>query len=197
MIDLPPPSYEQTIEAIVRCEIPRGNVRIAYSDLLQSDEVSISNLGSVTDDKLRCLKAAVHPFYILTIEELPQLAAFYQFSEREDRPKQKAEALDWLRSEGLLDRLPVFHAGQKLEDFTVAVEWACGLVAGSSLMVWDEKSITFRPEAFSMTESTTEFEKTAKNHWCLTQMIVASNAWENDVRLVLIGNGPATEEGQK
>lgn len=197
MNDLPPPSYEQTIEAIVRCEIPRGNVRIEYSDFLQSDEVSIADLESVSDDKLRCLKAAVHPFYILTIEELPQLAAFHQFSEREDRSKQKAEALDWLRSEGLLDRLPIFHAGQRLEDFAIAVELACGLVAKSSLMVWDEKSITFRPEAFPITESMTEFEKSARDHWCLTQMIAASNAWENDVRLVLIGNGPAPEEEQK
>jgi hypothetical protein len=191
--DLPPPSYEQTIEAIVRCEIPRGNVRIKYEDYLQSDEVTISDLGAVTEDKLRCLKGAVHPFYILTIEDMSQRAAFYEFSEREDRPKQKAEALDWLRSQELLDRLPVFRAGQRLEDFAVAVELACGLDAGSVLMVWDENSITVRPDALSITE----FEKSAKDLWCLTQMIAASNANENDVRFVIIGNGPASEEEQK
>jgi hypothetical protein len=193
VIDLPPPSYEQTIEAIVQCEIPRGNVRIRYEDYLQSDEVTIIDLGAVTEDKLRCLRGAVHPFYILTIEDMTQRAAFYEFSEREDRPKQKAAALDWLRSEGLLHQLPVFRAGQKLEDFAVAVELACGLDAGSALMVWDEASITVRPNALS----TKEFEKSAKDMWCLTQMIAASNAHENNVRFVIIGNGPASEEEQK
>lgn len=194
MIDLPPPSYEQTIEAIVRCEIPRGGARVAYADYLQSDEVTIPDLGKVTDDKLRCLKGAIHPFYILTIEDMAQRAAFYEFSEREDSPKQKADALDWLRAKGLLGRLPLFNSGQNLDAFAVAVELACGLEAKSSLMVVDKSWITIKPEASSIET----FEKSALNLECLMNMIAASNARENGIRFGFVGNEQyRVEEEQK
>lgn len=193
MIDLPPPNYEQTIEAIVRCEIPRGSVRMAYANYLQSDEVTITDLGTVTEDKLRCLKGAVHPFYILTIEDMAQRAAFYEFSEREDRPKQKSDALDWLRAKGLLDRLPVFDSGQSIEDFAVAVELACGLEAGSALMVFDKSWVTVRPDALSIEK----FENSARDLECLTNMMAASDAHENGVRFGFIGNAAASKEEQK
>ena len=193
MIDLPPPSYEQTIEAIVRCEIPRESVRIAYEDYLQSDEVTITDLGKVTNDKLRCLKGAVHPFYILTIQNMAQRAAFYEFSKREDRPKQKSDALDWLRTKGLQDRLPVFDSGQRLEDFAAAVELACGLEAGIALMVVDKSLISVRPDSISIET----FEKSARDLECLTNMIGASDAYENGVGFGFIGNETVSEEEQK
>jgi hypothetical protein len=193
VIDLPPPSYEQTIEAIVRCEIPRGNVRVAYASYLQSDEVTVTHLGTVTDEKLRCLKGAVHPFYILTIADMDQRAAFYEYSEREERPKEKSDALDWLRAKGLLARLPIFDSGKSLEDFAVAVELACDMEAESALMVFDKSWITVRPDALSIET----FEKWPLDLECLTKMMAASDAHENGVRFGFVGNAAIPEEKQK
>ena len=41
-----------------------------------------------------------------------------------------------------------------------------------------------------------DFEMSAKNLECVTKMIAATNARENDVRFVFIGNGPVSEEEQ-
>jgi hypothetical protein len=190
VIDLPPPSYEQTIEAIVQCDIPRGNIRVAYSDFLQSDEITVSDLGPVDETKLRCLKTAVHPFYILTLDDMTQRSAFYEFSEREDRPKQKSDATDWLRSQGLFDSLPSFILGQSAAEFAIAAETACGLEPGSALMAFDKSWITVRPEALPIET----FEKSARKLECLTNMIAASDAYENGIRFGFIANGAYDEE---
>jgi hypothetical protein len=133
VIDLPPPNYQQTVEALVRCEVPRANIKIVYQDYLQSDEVSISDLGEVTDQKLRCVKTAVHSFYILMLENQAQQVTFYEFSEREDRPRWKAEALETLRSRGLIGRLPNFDPTLGVQAFGEALEGACGLHPRSAI----------------------------------------------------------------
>lgn len=186
MTDLPPPSYEQTIEAITRCDIATTAVQIKYVDYLQSDEITISHLGTITEDKLRCLKNSVHPAYILTIKDMAQRETFYDFSEREDGPKQRSDALDWLKAKGMLDRLPAFTPGQKLEDFAVAVELACDLKAGSALMVSDDSWISIQPGAISI-ES---YEKSSRDLECLLKMFAASEAYENGVKFGFIGNAP-------
>lgn len=193
MIDLPPPSYEQTIEAIVECDIPRGNVRVAYADYLQSDEVTITDLRPITDKKLRCLKDAVYPFYILSIEDASQHRAFSEFSRREDRPKEKSEALDWLRTKGMLSRLPAFDSGQSLADFAIAVELACDLESGTALMATGKSWIAVRPDAFSVDT----FEKSALDLECLTKMFAASDAYEGGVSFGFIGSEAVSEEVKK
>jgi hypothetical protein len=193
VIDLPPPTYEQTIEAIARCDIPTANIRITYEDYLQSDEVTISDLGELTDEKLQCLKAAVHPFYILTLQDEAQRAAFYKFSKREDRPKQRAEAREWLRSKDLLDRLPTFDPKQGIQDFSVALELACGLEPGSALMVREAASLAVRPD-FVLGN---KFKKSADALYCLTQMFAASDASEHGFDLFFIGNAAYVEEDKK
>jgi len=192
MIDLPPPSYEQTIEAITHCDIPRANIHIKYQDYLQSDEVTISDLGPVTDAKLRCLKGAVHPFYILTIENPAQQAAFYEFSEREDRPKRKAEAREWLQSKRLLNRVPTYDPKRGLPDFAVSLEAACGLKPGSVLMA-DGDWLTVRPNALSAKS----FEKSSETLACVTRMFAASDASEKGVKFGFIGNEAVAEKDKK
>ena len=184
MIDLPPPGYAQTIEAIVQCDISRANIRIAYEDELQSDEITIADLGTLTDKKLQCLKAAVHPFYILTIRDNVQQAAFYEFSRNEERPKEQAKAREWVRSKGLLDRLPSFDPKQGISVFGVALEKACGLKAGSALMPFGQSSLTVRPDFIR----NDKFKKLGDSLYCLTQMFAASNANEHDIRFAFIGN---------
>ncbi len=190
MIDLPPPTYEQTIEAVVRCDIPRANIAIKYEDYLQSDEVSISDLGLLSDDKLRCLKAAVHPFYILTIANQAQQAAFFEFSRREDRPREKVDATDWLRQKGLLSRLPTFEPGDDLQQFAGRLETACGLERGKGLIVLDPQTLTTAPGIVQ----TSDFERSGERLYCLVQMFAATDATERGIRFVFIGNEASAEE---
>ena len=185
MIDLPPPpNYEQTIEAIEQCDIPRANIKIAYEDYLQSDEITITDIGEITDAKLRCLKGAVHPFYILSLLDESQRSAFYAFAEREDRPKSKAEAREWLRVNGLLDRLPAYDPSRGLVKFAAEVERACDLDEGSALIPHGASFLTIQPKFLLGAD----FEKTAKALQCLTRMVTASDADQHGVRLGFIGN---------
>lgn len=192
-MDVPPPGYEQTVEAIVKCGIPRPNIRIAYQDYLQSDEIRISDLGSVNDEKLGCLKSAVHPFYILTLENDVQQLAFYDFSERVSRPKRKAEAREWLRSKGLLERLPKFDPEKGVKDFAAAIEVACGLEVGSALLPDGNTQLTIRPEIFSGND----YAKSGEVLLCLSRMIEASNADQYSVHLGFIGNEAVVEPKDK
>ena len=190
MIDLPPPNYEQTVAAIVKCAIPHANIRIAYERELQSDEVTITHLGQLTDAKLHCLKAAVHPFYLLTIADQEQRAAFYDFSRREDRPREKADATEWLRQRGLLDRLPRFEPYERLEQFAERFEIACGIDRGKGLMMLGPSSLTVRPDLVQ----TSDFEKSGEHLYCLMQMFAASNANEHGVSFGFVGNEAYAEE---
>lgn len=85
-----PPSYDQTRAAVEACGVPPGNIRIAYEDLFQSDVVWISDLGHVGDAKLECLSQAVHPDYILLIEDAGQKAALDTFLMRAATPGEGA-----------------------------------------------------------------------------------------------------------
>ena len=192
MIDLPPPNYEQTIEAIVQCEIPRANISIAYQDYLQSDEITISDLGALTTEKLRCLKSAAHPFYILTIEDEAQRTAFYRFSERDDRPQRLAEARDWLRTNGMLDRPPSYDPRLGINAFAIALETACGLAPGSALAPHGASALAIRPD-FVLSQ---DFEALTGPLTCLNQMFTASNAAEHEISFVLIGNAALSKSNE-
>lgn len=190
MIDLPPPSYAQTIEAIAKCDIPRANIRIKYEDYLQSDEVTISDLGQVTDGKFRCLRAAVHPFYILTLQNGAQQAAFYDLSERDDRPRQLAQAREWARKRGMLDRVPTFDPERGITEFSAALDTVCGFTRGSALQAKGASWVTVRPDFISKND----FEKSSNALECLMQMFAASNAPENGIKFGFIGNEAYTED---
>ncbi|MCA1749440.1 MAG: hypothetical protein LC634_07885 [Sphingomonadales bacterium] len=190
MIDLPPPTYEETVQAIVQCDIARANVSIEYADLMQSDVVTISDLGEMSDLKLRCLRAAIHPFYILTIEDEEQSEAFYEFSRREDRSLEKAQAREWLRARGMLGRVPAFDPDQPIEQFAAALESACELDEGSVLTSLGPSTLTFKPEYLQDLDYTTADNSLS----CITRMFAASDAADHDISLGFIGN-EAVEEG--
>ena len=193
MIDLPPPSYEQTIEAVVKCDISHANIRIKYEDYLQSDEVVVSDLGTVTDDKLRCLRAAVHPFYILTIRNAEQQAAFYDLSQKDDRPRQLTEAREWARSRGMLDRVPTYDPERGVDEFSAALDVACGFKRGGALQPGGGSWVTVRPDVVS----TNELTKSSKALECLMQMFAASNAPDKGIKFGFIGNEALAEEKKK
>ena len=181
--------YQQTVEAIAKCNILRANVRIRYEDDLQSDEVTISDLGQVSDEKLRCLKAAVHPFYILTITDQKQQAAFYDYSRRADRPGEKAGALEWVRAKGLIAKLPAYDGEQKLTDFAEELEAACGLELGSALTVIGQ-FLNVHPK-FVRSHSVNTLAAPLE---CLMNLYYASDATEYGVKLGFIGSETLAKE---
>jgi hypothetical protein len=190
MIDLPPPSYEQTIEAVYQCGVPRSNIRIAYEDYLQSDEVTISDVGAVSDAKLRCVRKAVHPFYILTLANLEHRSAFYELERKDDRPVHRQQAREWARSKGWTARIPKFNESVGIQAFARALEVACELRVRSAIVAIRSRSLTVRPEFFT----NSNFEDSGKALECLTRMFAASNADEHGVRFVFIGNEASVEE---
>ena len=190
MIDLPPPSYEQTIEAIHQCGVPRSNIRIAYEDYLQSDEVTIGDVGAVTDDKLRCVRKAVHPFYILTLANAEQRSAFYELARKDDQPVLRQQVREWVQSRGWTARIPAFNGAEGIEAFARALEGACELRAGSAVIALGSHALTVRPNFLSGSG----FEQSGKAFECLMQMFAASNADDHGVRMVLIGNEAISEE---
>jgi hypothetical protein len=190
MIDLPPPSYEQTIEAIQHCGVARSRIRIKYEDYLQSDEVTISNIGTVSDAKLRCVRKAVHPFYILTLTNPEHQSAFNELERKDGRPIYRQQARDWVRSKGWTARIPAFNESAGIEAFAQALEVACELRAGSAILALGSRSLTVRDEFFK----NSSFEDSSKILECLTQMFAASNADEHGVRFGFIGNEASVAE---
>ena len=193
MIPMPPPSYEQIMEAIVDCGVPAANIRISYEDELQSDVVSISNLGGSDEARFRCLRQAVHPFYVLEIADENQRIAFHSFSEREDRPRWRAEAIEWLRERGLLDRVPQSDPVRGVEEFARELEAACSIPEETALETVGSFSLTFRRDFLERGfGGDTHVECT-----CLSRMFSASNAAEHDVHLVIVGHMAMPEDGDR
>lgn len=192
MIDLPPPGYQQTIEALAQCGVPGENIVITYEDVLQSDEVRISSLGEVNEQKLRCVRAAVHPFYVLTIEDKAQQAAFYDQQARDDRPMQKAAAREWLLSRQLLDRVPSYNPANGIRPFVEELERGCGIERGTALEPVGTRSLTIRRELLSAEK----FQESAGSVQCLMQMFSASDAGEHGVSFVFIGNEAFSESNE-
>ena len=190
MIDLPPPTYAQTIEAIAKCDIPRANIRIQYEDELQSDEVTISDLGALSDGKLRCLKAAVHPFYILTIHDQAQRSAFYDFSRRDDRPTERQAAREWVRSKHLTDKVPGFDRSKGVKTYAEDLELVCGLSPGSTVEAIGASMLTIRRDVI-LTGFDGKLEYTLE---CLMNVFTASDAIENGISFGFIGNEAVAEE---
>lgn len=193
MIDLPPPSYEQTIVSIVRCGVSRANIRIKYADYLRSDEITIADLGTVANRKLSCLKASVHPFYVLTLANDAQRAAYYRYSEREDRPKARAAARAWARARGFSDSVPTFDPKFGIGKFAAALESVCGLRRGRALTTMGGAFLTVKSDFIYLKIN----KKTTRSLECITQMFAASNAPDKGISFGIIGNEAIAEEDKK
>lgn len=188
MIPVPPPSYEQTIEAISACGIPSANIRIAYEDLLQSDVVTISNLGEASEDKFHCLRRAVHPFYLLQIADADQHTAYSSFELQEGRREARVEAIEWLHARGLLDHVPQFDRAEGLGRFALALESACSLAAGSALEAFDASTLAVRATFVEGGLATGASDGVT----CLGHMFAASNANDLGIRLGFLGREAAS-----
>ncbi len=189
-VPLPPPAYEQVIEAVAACGVAVASVHIAYEDELQSDVVKIADLGGIDEERLACVRRAIHPFYIVEIENEDQRRAFYALADHENRRQLKEEAVSWLRTNGMLERVPSFEPERGVKAFAQSVETACGLSPGSALEPVGENMLTFRREFLQRNLAASEYDGTA----CLMRMIAASDADEHDIRLAWIGNAAFNED---
>ena len=190
MIDLPPPSYEQTIQAVEHCGVTRTNIRIKYEDYLRSDEVTISDIGEVTNGKLRCIRKAVHPFYILTLERSEQQTAFHELAREDNRPEQARKAREWAQSRGKTAEIPVFSEAEGVGSFVLALEHSCDLKPGSVFVDKESRFIALNPKFFSASR----FRQSSKVLECFMQMFAASNGEDHGFRFGIIGNEAVVEE---
>lgn len=188
----PPPSHERTIAAIAACGVPAAKVRIAYEDELQSDLVTIADLGGSDEARFRCLREAVHPYYILDVYSAPQRDSYLAFAAREYRREARAQALVWLRAKGKLAAVPHYDPGKGLEAFARALEAACSIREGSVLDASPASGLTFRRSFVERLHL-----DTSDRFNCLIHMIAASNAGRHDVHLTLIGGEASQTETQR
>jgi hypothetical protein len=185
----PAPTYERTIAAIAACGVPAARVRIAYEDELQSDFVYIGDLGGSDEARFRCLRKSIHPAYILDVSAAPQVRAYYEFTRREDAKDARVEAREWLKSAGMLHRVPRYDPRKGLKAFASALEAACSIPSGSALGTYGTSQVTL------LRSFTGDFMRT-DNHKeldCLFRMISASNAQEHDITMTYIRKAAALE----
>lgn len=181
---MPPPSYEEVREAIAGCDVDSTNIHIAYDAEVQSAVITIHDIGGSDERRLRCLSEAAHPFYLVELENADQRAAFLSFTTHQSRQRARAEAIEWLRATGALERVPRYDPTLGLEAFAHLLEAACDLPPGSALEVQGSSTLTFRRgflEELQTTESHGRFV-------CLNLMLDASNADEHEIHIGFIGN---------
>ena len=185
MIDLPPPpTHVQQIENIAACGIARDAISIVYQDVLQSDEITISDAGAPSEAKWLCLRGAVHPFYALTLSDPEQRTSYYEVDLREGHREARANARAWLAANHMLGRVPIYRSETGIDRFAREIEAACSVVPGSAIAIHGESLLTIR----------TEFLAAQLDYHvggamtCLSHMIAASNASEAGISFGFIGN---------
>jgi len=193
MIDIPPPppAPAQQIEAISRCGIPAEKITVSNEAELQSEVVSISDAGEVTEQKWVCLLDAVHPFYSLQLEDPGQRASFYEVEQRERQKRARAESTAWLRARGMLDRVPPYERGSDISAFARAVEEACSIPTGTMLQAKGDH-LTFRRDAPARLIGDGATDKLA----CLMHVMFASNAPGSGMMFGIVGNDRVSPDGE-
>lgn len=186
------PARERTVQALAACGVPATNIRISYEDELQSELVSISDLGGADEARFRCLWDATFPSYLVDVSAASQREAYQAFERRVGARLARAEARDWLAKAGLLDRVPRYDPRKGVKAFARALEAACGLRAGTAFETYGTSGLTIRRSFFGDSLTTDNHDEFA----CLLRMESASNAEEHGLMLTFIGNGPA-EEGDR
>ena len=184
------PTHEQTVRAIAACGVPAANVRITYEAELESDLVTIGDLGGSDEARFRCVKHAIHPVYLVDVSAAPQSAAYLAFDDREDRRQTKAKAIEWLDARGMLGRVPRFDPAAGLDKFARDVEAACQVREGSALESFGRTRLGYRRPFFdAILESDPDDQ-----FLCLHEMVVASDADKHDVDFMFVGKAaPQTE----
>ena len=192
-ISMPPPGYEQTKAAVVACGVPATNIRLLYEEELQSDVVRISDLGGTDEARLQCLRRAVHPFYVIEIENEAQRNAYFAFASREDGRAFRTDAIAWLEENRMIDRVPHYDPARGIETFARALEAACELRPGTALEVVRPTTITFRRDYLERRFGDHD-AGSGDDMVCLGRFFAASNADEHGIGLGFIGQAAVQDE---
>jgi hypothetical protein len=194
-IALPPPSYEQTIEALATCGVKASNVVISYADELQSDVVVIRDLGGTEEARLGCVRRAVHPFYLIEVAATDQRSAYLAYDSRESSREFRAQALGRLNSKGMLSRVPHYNPGKELAEFARAVEAACSVTPETALEAAGPTFLTFRRSYLEHLVAAVDAGDGSFD--CIMDMVAASDAEERGASFGLVGNEGDDPEKQR
>jgi hypothetical protein len=189
----PDPDHGRTIRSLAACGVAPESIRITYEEELQSDLVRLSDLGGSDEARFRCLRRAVDPSYIVDVSAAPQRETYDAFARRENDKVAKAQARTWLKTAGLLDRVPRFDPRKGTDAFAREVEATCSIRQGTALDAIEDSGLTFRPGFLQKSTGS----KTYDQFTCLLQMIAASDADRHDIRLMLVGNEAYSTETPK
>jgi hypothetical protein len=186
------PTHERIITALNACGVPRAKVRITYEDELQSEFVRIGDLGGSDEARFQCVRKVIFPAYIVDLSAAPQGEAYYAFDRREGAKLARAEAVEWLKTRGLLDRVPRYDARKGLKAFARALETACSIRPGSVFETHDSSGLTIRRSFFGDSMTSDVHDQLT----CLLQMESASNAQQHGINFGFVGNEAYQTENQ-
>lgn len=151
-MDAPPPSIPTALPTpqdakgkVVACGLPDTRVSVQFDGTLQEDVVWISRTGSpISQSTLTCLAraSAATSYYIYFRDPSVQRPYDVIYSRIGDQAG-VASAREWLRTRGLLDKLPEPVEGEPAAKYAQAVEAFCGVKPGSLLVASDDHAITF------------------------------------------------------
>ncbi len=138
------------------------------------------------------MRKVVLPAYIVDVSAAPQREAYYAFDRREGGKLARAEAVDWLKTRGLLNRVPRYDPRQGLKAFARALETACSIRPGKVFKTHGSSGLTVRRSFFGDFMTTDVHDQLT----CLLRMESASNAQEHGIYLGFVGNEAYQTENQ-
>lgn len=188
---LPPPTPEQTVEALAACGADAANIRIAYDEELQSDVVTIGSRSGVDQTKLPCIAGAVHPFYLVHFEDPATDAAYSTLVWEQARRRAALAGREWLRERGLLQGMPRFRPGKvPLTKFVRDVEVHCSVRPGRAIEIVTPSSVTLRSD-FMESIVASDNRRHADRMTCLMNVLAASDLAAGGVAFGFVGSEAA------
>ncbi|KQR84063.1 hypothetical protein [Sphingomonas sp. Leaf343] len=145
MIDTPPPvpSVSAIEHRLVACGLDRRRISVERVDELQSVVIVIRDRVHPSRPLFTCIDEAA-PASIVQVEEARLQTGYDDHVGKRVRPQMLAEATETVTRLGLIDGFPKRADYKNLGSYAGALEWHCGLEAGSVLRVMS-KTLAFDP----------------------------------------------------
>jgi hypothetical protein len=197
-VAMPPPSYEQTLDAAAACGVQAAKIRISYEQELQSDVVSVGDLGGDEDARVRCLAEAVHPFYLLDFKNPASNATYWTLFMERGRREARLQGRRWLKERGLLRGMPLYRSGEiPLTRFVRDVESHCSVEPGRAIEILTPTSVTIRIP-FMRSILAKGDGRRGDRLTCLMNVLAVSDLAEGGVHFGFVGNeAVATEDDER
>jgi hypothetical protein len=189
----------QLTASVERCGIPRSEFEVSYEDYLRSEEIRVMS-SSLDDETIQSLKAIERaaPFPIVTFVDPDVSRRSWELTAEH----YKAESREWLRQQGLLDRLPLYDPDlESPMQFARRLEEFCGIQPGS-VFEMNEQLNVITPKTDWIAQSVRKGRVWQKRHGakhlqqfhCLMNAMSATDADEHGIRFGFIGNQATSDE---